>query len=61
MLISFDPDSKKHVDFFLRVIPDPDGYKKNLDRLDQELMDVLEKNNFTDILELFHAVAVRYA
>ncbi len=32
---------------------------RRLKRLDDELNSVIEKHNFNDILDLFHAVAIR--
>jgi len=58
MTFIFEPQIKLYVDFMGDTLPN-DTFKENLRTMDKQLEDIMKKNNFSAIEELYDEVAVR--
>ncbi len=59
MMLALDTTVRKHVDFMSMSFPDG-SYIKRLERLEEELQEVLRVNKLDNLLDLFYLVADRY-
>ncbi len=56
ILLTLDTSSKSFIEWMKRL--DPDSMESKLQRLESELETLLKENDFDDMLQLFHALAV---